>query len=48
MKFKYCTWSAEPKKDYDVPNEGKYIVGIEAEVPQGTTADFKVTLTPDK
>ena len=48
VKFKYCTWSAEPKKDYDVPNEGKYIVGIEAEVPQGKTADFKVTLTPDK
>lgn len=48
IKFKYRTWSAEPKAEYDDPNEGKYIVGIEAWIPMGTMADFKVVLTPDK
>ena len=48
IKFKYCTWSAEPKAEYDDPNEGKYIVGIEAIISSGTMADFKVILTPDK
>jgi hypothetical protein len=45
LKFKYATWSAEPQKDYDDPNEGKYIVGIEADIPSGEMADFKVVLT---
>lgn len=48
IKFKYTTWSAEPKADYDDPNDGKYIVGITALVPVGTMADFKVVLTPNK
>ena len=48
IKFKYSTWSAEPKAEYDDPNEGKYIVGIEAIISSGTMADFKVVLTPDK
>jgi hypothetical protein len=48
VKFKYTTWSAEPKVYYDDPNEGKYIVGIESKIPLGETGDFKVVLTADK
>lgn len=48
VKFKYATWSAEPKTDYDEPNEGKFIVGIKAQIYSGENADFKVVLTPDK
>ena len=48
IKFKYATWSAEPKVDYDDPNEGKYIVGIASKIPYGETGDFKVVLTADK
>ena len=48
VKFKYVTWSAEPKQKYDEPNEGKYIVGIQARIFSGETADFKVVLTPEK
>ena len=48
VKFKYVTWSAEPKTDYDEPNEGKFIVGIKAQIYSGENADFKVVLTPDK
>ena len=48
IKFKYMTWSAEPKTDYDEPNEGKFIVGIKAEIYSGETADFKIVLTPDE
>ena len=48
VKFRYATWSAEPKAYYDDPNEGKYIVGIESVVPEGRTANFKVTLSPGK
>lgn len=48
VNFKYVTWSAEPKAEYDDPNEGKYIVGIKAQIPLGETADFKVVLTPDE
>ena len=48
VEFEYCTWSTEPKMDYDDPNEGKYTVGITALVPVGTMADFKVVLTPNK
>ena len=46
LKFRYTTWSAEPKAYYDNPNEGKYIVGIEADIPEGETARFTVTLSP--
>ena len=34
--------------DYDEPNEGKFIVGIKAQIYSGENADFKVVLTPDK
>lgn len=44
-KFRYTTWSADPKESYDEPNEGVSIVGIEAEVPAGKTAGFTVTLS---
>ncbi|MBE6251100.1 MAG: hypothetical protein E7111_05540 [Bacteroidales bacterium] len=47
-KFRYATWSAEKKAYYDDPNEGKYIVGIEAVIPEGDFARFAVTLTPGK
>ena len=46
VKFTYSTWSAEPKMDYDDPNEGKYTVGITAEIPRGNAADFEVILSP--
>ena len=36
------------KMDYDDPNEGKYTVGIIAEIPSGKIADFKVVLSPDE
>lgn len=45
VKFKYKTWSAEPKENYDEPNKGVIIVGLEAEVPAGKSADFVVTLS---
>ena len=48
VKFEYSTWSTEPKMDYDDPNEGKYAVGIIAEIPSGKIADFKVVLLPDE
>ena len=48
VEFEYCTWSTEPKMDYDDPNEGKYAVGIIAEIPSGKIADFKVVLSPDE
>ena len=48
VKFEYSTWSTEPKMDYDDPNEGKYAVGIIAEIPSGKIADFKVVLSPDE
>ena len=48
VKFKYVTWSAEPKQYYDEPNDGKYIVGIQARILPGETADFKIVLTPEK
>ena len=48
IKFKYKTWSVEPKTDYDEPNEGKFIVGISADIYSGEIADFKIVLTPDK
>ena len=48
VKFEYSTWSTEPKMDYDDPNEGKYTVGIIAEIPSGKIADFKVVLSPDE
>ena len=37
-----------PIRDYDDPNEGKYTVGIIAEIPSGKIADFKVVLSPDE
>ena len=46
VKFRYTTWSAEPKAYYDDPNDGKYIVGIESFVPEGKVAKFIVTLSP--
>lgn len=45
VKFIYRTWSAEPKESYDEPNPGVIIVGIEAEVPAGTSSDFTVTVS---
>lgn len=48
MKFKYMTWSAEPQKDYDEPNEGKYVVGIQAKIPMGELGDFKVVITSNE
>ena len=46
VKFRYATWSAEPKAYYDDPNEGKYIVGIESVIPEGKAAKFTVVLSP--
>ena len=48
VKFTYCTWSTDPKVDYDDPNEGKYTVGIRAIIPSGKAADFEVVLSPDE
>lgn len=45
MKFTYTTWSAEPIESYDEPNDGYVIVGIEAKVPAGKSAEFIVTLS---
>ena len=45
VEFKYCTWSAEPKQDYDVPNKNMIVVGIEAVVPKGVESSFTVTLS---
>ena len=45
VEFKYCTWSAEPKEEFDSPNKNMIVVGIEAVVPAGTEASFTVTLT---
>ena len=44
VEFTYTTWSAEPKESYDEPNEGYIIVGIEAQIPAGKSAEFVVTL----
>ena len=38
----------EPQKDYDEPNEGKYVVGIQAKIPMGELGDFKVVITPNE
>lgn len=48
LQFTYCTWSTEPKEDYDDPNVGKYTVGIHAVIPSGKAADFEVVLSPDE
>ena len=48
VKFEYCTWSTEPKMYYDDPNDGKYTVGIRAEIPAGRIGDFEVVISPDK
>lgn len=48
VKFRYATWSAEPKAYYDDPNDGKYIVGIESVIPEGKAAKFTVVLSPGK
>ena len=48
VEFKYCTWSTEPKVYYDDPNEGKYTVGIVAEISAGKTADLTVVLSSNK
>ena len=45
VAFKYCTWSAEPKAEFDSPNKNMIVVGIEAVVPAGTEASFTVSLT---
>ena len=45
VEFKYCTWSAEPKQDYDVPNKNMIVVGVEAVVPKGVESSFTVTLS---
>ena len=45
VEFKYCTWSAEPKEEFDSPNKNMVVVGIEAVVPAGTEASFTLTLT---
>ena len=48
VKFEYCTWSTEPKTDYDDPNKGKYTVGVKAEIPAGRIGDFEVVISPEK
>lgn len=45
LEFKYCTWSAAPKLDYDAPNDNMIVVGIEAVVPKGAESSFTVTLS---
>jgi hypothetical protein len=45
LDVKYCTWSTQPKEEYDDPNKNMIVVGFEAVVPEGTEASFKVTLT---
>ncbi len=45
VKFTYTTWSAEPIESYDEPNDGYIIVGLEADVPAGKSAEFIVSLS---
>jgi hypothetical protein len=45
VTFTYKTWSAEPIQSYDEPNDGYIIVGIEADIPAGKSAEFIVTLS---
>ena len=45
VSLDYMTWDTEPKVNYDDPNPGMTVVGVEAVVPAGKYADFTVTLS---
>lgn len=40
------TWSTDPPRDYDAPNPGTILVGLEAILPAGSKNVLQVTLTP--
>lgn len=44
IKFTYKEWPAESEMEYDQPVKEAVIVGLEAEVPAGASADFMVRL----